>query len=328
MVGLGPPRIHRDPSVIPWRCVCQPWIDAATCESFEDLGFLVSARFLGQRWILGQSRGRPKCRVAHSLLTAHMGQFLVSRWSVAALATVALTALTHCGGDAQSGLHDGPGGGGSRAGSGGAGQSGASGGTADSGGSSGTRVGDGGMGAVDSGCKPVLSQTGLDTGFETCDDGTKRRRASVMCPAPETSLADECPPCVGPYCCASDSDCTQEPHGICANAHRFEGACGCAYGCREDADCDPGSICECGSPLGVCRRATCSTNADCGAGLRCIETDPGVDRGGGQTCYLGVGNTFFACEVPADSCRSNADCSSGGCVLLDGRHVCVPGCPV
>ena len=221
-------------------------------------------------------------------------------------------------------------------GGGGAGAGGASGGVGGGGGGArGGAAGGGTAGAVDSGCAPVLGPKGADTGFETCDDGTRRRRAAVQCPPPETTDTDVCGDCVGPYCCTSDADCTQAPNGLCANAHHLSGLCGCIFGCQKDADCEQGSICDCGSgSFGQCSSATCTTNADCGTGSGCVGT-PSVQlvgEGGAAGapdagyCFLGAARSY-ACSAVADLCRADADCGFGACVLVNDRRVCVPYCP-
>jgi len=186
-------------------------------------------------------------------------------------------------------------------------------------------------------CQPLLSESGMDTGFDTCDDGTRQRRAAIECPAVETSSAQVCGPCVGPYCCASDADCTQEPNGLCANAHQLKGVCGCIFGCRKDADCGPGSICECGSALGQCRPATCTKNDDCGHGFSCLATSTSVVQLGGNAaagsaagaqCTVYSGTKAYACETPADLCGIDEDCHGGGCVLVGDHRECLPSCPV
>ena len=174
------------------------------------------------------------------------------------------------------------------------------------------------------GCQPILSPTGLDTGFDTCEDGTKQRRAAIQCPAAATDPAQECG--TVPEACVSDADCKQEPYGICANAHKLEGYCGCFPGCRSDADCGAGSICECGSPLGRCTPAKCATNADCGEGFGCTASAGSIDLAGGK-CDLFT-DTTYACQSGADRCRVDKDCPDGGCVLEVDHRVCVPLCPV
>jgi len=162
-------------------------------------------------------------------------------------------------------------------------------------------------------CTPILNQGGGDTGFAMCTDGTKQRRAVVQCPLPPTSNPSNCPPSNGD--CASDAECTQGtsaifPKGYCADAHDLRGYCGCYYGCRQDSDCAPGSICECGVVVGQCVPANCKTNTDCGEGFACVATFEGT----AGACNP-VTNPFFppltryVCQTAADQCQSDGDCS-------------------
>ena len=183
--------------------------------------------------------------------------------------------LASCGDRAAPLAPSGQGGEGT-AGSGGvSGSGGAPGGVPDSGtdlvGSDGATDGDGRV-ATDEGCQPILNQAGLDTGFESCADGSKRRRAAILCPEERTSPSNPCQAIAGPYSCKSDSDCLAQPGGYCADAHQIVGYCGCYYGCRHDSDCDTGSN------LRVwCRgRALCPCDVHDERRLRCR---PGVRKG-------------------------------------------------
>lgn len=175
--------------------------------------------------------------------------------------------------------------------------------------------GAGGAGA--DGCTPVLNQADADTGFEICPDGSTRRRAALTCPEEKSSPTSPCSPAT----CAADTDCNAEPHGYCAEAHKLTGYCGCYYGCRSDADCDAGSICECGVVVGRCVPATCTTNGDC-AGTGCLASIEGV---AGPACVnVGTAATIYACGAAGDACQDAADCpasgSNDGVCLLDGDH--------
>ena len=197
------------------------------------------------------------------------------------------------------------------------GGSGASGGNGGIGGASGN-------GGVSNGCEVILNQADLDTGFERCDDGSKRRRAAIDCPTERTSTTSPCRYDFGSPPCAIDADCSREPLGYCADAHKLTGYCGCYYGCRRDSDCAAGSICECGIVIGRCVPATCKTNADCGSGFGCVASVRGT---AGPTCITAntaVASTY-ACQTPADRCHGDMDCPSNGpntrgACLLDGDH--------
>jgi hypothetical protein len=295
---------------------------------------------------------RKAARLAPCFASA-MRQLSVSRWFALLPGTVAIFTLAHCGGKSQVAANEASSGGStssagsslvvgdaqaSAAGHGGnsavvaagAGDLAPSGGSSGSSGSGGVAgsdkaiaVGHGGVGnAGTTHCRPILSQTGLDTGFEKCDDGTQRRRAAVQCPSPETSASDVCGPCVGPYCCVTDADCNQEPNGFCANAHHLAGYCGCLFGCVQDSDCGAGSICQCGSPvLGFCTPATCVTNADCGPGFGCLVVvqSSADDLGAGGAAArpaCSAADQFpgdgYACQTDGEECAATLTSIGGG----------------
>jgi len=213
-----------------------------------------------------------------------------------------------CGAPGGAGGQTGPGTGGSD-GAGGAG------GAAVSGGAGATGGGGGGAGCGNASscprqpaCQPLLNSAGLDTGFETCDDGTDRRRAALTCPLPRTNPADAG---VVYHSCMADSDCGNG--GVCAEAHNLAGYSGCWMGCRQDADCGSGSICACSDPVGQCVPAACATNADCGPGFGCVASGEG--RAGACTDSLDYPNlqkVRYVCERASDACRSEADCAGQG----------------
>jgi len=193
-------------------------------------------------------------------------------------------------------------------GSSGSGGTGGTSGTAGHGGTGGV-VGSGGaagMGA-DPGCQIVLNPAGSDTGLESCTDGTLRRRAAVSCAVALTAADAGCAAdCESPAYCATLTD-QHSPKLYCVN-------CSCASGCLKDADCGPGSICECGTDFGTCIPAHCTTNAECGAGFACVATAQGVSGGAcnqtSDAMYPPI--TLFVCQTAADSCRGQADCADAG----------------
>jgi hypothetical protein len=74
----------------------------------------------------------------------------------------------------------------------------------------------------------------------------------------------------------------------------------------------------CGDPVGLCKKADCETSADCAAGFDCLATP-----------FNCVGEIRLRCQVPADQCKSDADCSTAEyCgVGTEGNLVCKPaGC--
>lgn len=193
-----------------------------------------------------------------------------------------------------------------------------SGGTGESSGTSEESGGEstGETGGMSEGCEPILNQAMLDTGFESCDDGTKRRRAVLECPTEQTSPMS---PCMDSNC-TSDADCVDQPGGYCANAHNLTGYCGCFYGCRNDSECDAGSICECGVVVGQCVPAACTTNQDCGSGFGCVATYEGA---AGDPCTDNPASSYV-CQTAADECSSDMDCPgtgpNPGACFLDGDH--------
>jgi hypothetical protein len=181
-------------------------------------------------------------------------------------------------------------------------------------------------------CWQIVNTAGLDTGFEQCADGARRRRAAVECPASVTAATSPCRPDSGPADCTSDADCTMQPHGYCATAHELTAYCGCYYGCRQDSDCAAGSICDCGDFIGQCVPATCTTNADCGPGLDCRATFAAT-AGASCTDVNQTRPTSYACQTAADQCHGSKECSdagaSQGACLLDGaRRACGQLCTV
>ena len=226
------------------------------------------------------------------------------------------------GGGASSAGGGGSGGSGAaQGGTGGPGGGGMGGGAPARGGSCGTGTAPGGTGGVggsgcsgDVGrgtfpsCQAILNSAGLDTGFETCDDGTSRRRAALTCPLPPMNPPDAG---VTSASCGSDSDCGIG--GVCADAHNLRGYSGCWTGCRQDADCGAGSICACGDIVGRCVPASCTTNADCGTGFGCVATGDG--RAGACTQSLNYPSPSavrYVCQRTSDTCWSSGDCESKG----------------
>jgi hypothetical protein len=100
----------------------------------------------------------------------------------------------------------------------------------------------------------------------------------------------------------------------------------CTAGCASDADCNQGSVCECGDFVGRCVSATCASDADCTPGFFCQTHDS----------LPGCTSQAYACQRPGDLCGSDADCSaSSACSAgIEGNHErscspksCVPGRP-
>jgi hypothetical protein len=209
-----------------------------------------------------------------------------------------------CGG-AFSGKEEGGGGSGGSSGSSGStagkpGTAGHSSGGSSSGGSS-------SGGTAGSGCERV------GNGYERCDGGPIHRPRVEQCasslPRPVSKIAA---PADGQ--CQSDADCVDMPHGYCTTGVQVPGTV-CDYGCVQDSECGPGSICVCGDPVGHCVGSTCTSDADCGVGLRCQSYDSS------HGCAI----ARFACQTPNDTCEGDADCQGGFCDAASGVFTCVMG---
>lgn len=146
----------------------------------------------------------------------------------------------------------------------------------------------------------------LGGNWEQCDDGALHRTAPGTCP--NYLPSDPVEPQSKYDQCSSDQDCANAQLGYCAtysgdeqdpmfDAELTPGNY-CRYGCETDDDCADGSICLCGAPIGTCVQADCTSDAECGEGLRCS----------GYVADPGCGGLAFACETPLDECVTNGDC--------------------
>jgi len=185
-------------------------------------------------------------------------------------------------------------------------------------------------------CQPVLNSAKLDTGLDSCDDGTTRRRTALVCPLPAMRSADAGASPPGP--CAADTECGNQ--SICAEAHNLRGYSGCFSGCRQDSDCGAGSICVCGVVLGQCMPANCKTNADCGVGFGCLATGEGPAGGCAVGMAVSTPNiTRYVCQQAQDACFATKDCPGGvppsqpdggsswpACIYGGAKRVCGYAC--
>jgi hypothetical protein len=165
------------------------------------------------------------------------------------------------------------------------------------------------------GAQPVLV-LGTPSGLERCASGIIHRAASVTCPAAPRSrrtareMASKYIDRRWDDSCALDQDCTEQPYGYCIDF--LPGGRDCFYGCVRDSDCEPGEICDCGEPVGVCISASCVTSNDCAAPFACTRFSP-------QPMCTGA---RLACQSERDECVTDADCPGRICSWKDGRRVC------
>lgn len=145
-----------------------------------------------------------------------------------------------------------------------------------------------------------------DGNWVRCEDGLQHRTAPGLCPS-TLPRASSLAPKGSEDECLKDSDCTAKAHGHCQLLTPLFGEVAernvCRYGCTSDADCGEGTVCLCAEPVGQCVEArSCKSDEDCPGGSLCARYD---------SCP-GVSIAFdYACQLPADECRTNADCSGG-----------------
>jgi hypothetical protein len=189
----------------------------------------------------------------------------------------------------------------SAAGDGGTSDGGQSG--ADGAGSAGlAEAGAGGHGGATSNAFPCGTTTPVidaSTGLEQCSGGYVRRSGPAECPSllPRADAVSGYNAAIDE--CEFDAECAAEdsPYAHCG-IRQGGFAHVCVDGCVVDADCDEGSVCRCGDPVGRCVPSTCSTGADCAHGFECAE----------YQAHPGCFSSEFACQTPADTCASDVDC--------------------
>lgn len=114
--------------------------------------------------------------------------------------------------------------------------------------------------------------------------------------------------------CTSDADCAHLENGYCTFGQ--DGYSYCVTGCIEDSDCGDGQVCDCGSFVGTCVAATCTTDADCPGDSLCTAYD----------AEPGCAFTTFACQTPQDTCGGDADCAVEGGELCSASESGVRQC--
>lgn len=177
---------------------------------------------------------------------------------------------------------------------------------------------------------------GVATGVYRCDSGLLHRPEPIVCesglprplpPEPEPGMTaltqvdflyDIEPRYWGPLCTA-DAECTEKPYGYCAPTYLGDMGgvrAACNYGCLQDSDCGDGFLCQCGDPAGQCVPATCRSDADCGADLKC---------GQWATQFICWTDVSYTCQSEADTCNTKSDCSEREyCSGEGGVRSCVP----
>jgi hypothetical protein len=162
---------------------------------------------------------------------------------------------------------------------------------------------------------PISAAGTINTGYAACENGVVHRVSVQTCGSllPRTTT---CSLDAQLDSCSSDADCTEHPNGFCGQVRApITMACGCAYGCLQDADCGAGEVCKCAEPVGECIPASCVTDDDCGD-LLCVL----YPRDCGMSGRL-------ACESPADECLRAADCAEPNVCAHNGDHAsCTEQC--
>lgn len=156
------------------------------------------------------------------------------------------------------------------------------------------------------------------TGFEQRADGLVHRVRALACentlPRSGFNFGE-----LTNSVCDTDGDCAALKFGYCdaVDVRNGPSTSKCFSGCVEDADCDAGQICHCGSGIGNCVAATCATDADCDGELCALVED--LDRCDDRSRH----SRQFACTTPADACVFSKDCASYRCVVENGARVCL-----
>ncbi|MBM4363495.1 MAG: hypothetical protein FJ104_12510, partial [Deltaproteobacteria bacterium] len=250
-------------------------------------------------------------------------QSSLGRFRLALLAALGASSLTACSGSVLDGTDNtlgsqdaGSGGGSASGGQGGVGNDAGAGGGSASGGQGGVGNDAGAGGAPNGGApacinpKPVVPEGefgGPSRGYIQCENGVVHRVAAQACwsklgppdagvvvpPGPDGSVT---------FNCRTNADCTDAPHGYCvidSSGDPWDGLVStvCRYGCVQDSDCDAGSICRCGDPVGTCVQASCKTDADCD-GAFCQE--------GYDSSSCSPSRVTYRC---GPRCTSDADCA-------------------
>lgn len=77
----------------------------------------------------------------------------------------------------------------------------------------------------------------------------------------------------------------------------------------------------------MCIRASCTSDADCGKGLRCASY-PTLVKCGYEVERYGVTMGGLACQTAKDECASSDECPTDQlCTAIDGVRVCMAAQP-
>jgi hypothetical protein len=152
--------------------------------------------------------------------------------------------------------------------------------------------------------QPILQpDSGLPSGFVTCDGGFIHREEKLDASDPQGPDSEAC--ALDEFsACNTAADCLDDSYGRCIQD--FFGGCLCDYGCATDADCADGFICAPSGVVGVhstCIVAECTIDDECGDGL-CGLSD-----------YEGCCDTSFmtACADPNEACHTDSECPDAPC---------------
>lgn len=183
-----------------------------------------------------------------------------------------------------------------------------------------------------------LMATELGGGFQRCETGQLHRPSIGTCASPlprvlafseeellaihaaaiERGIVEQLP---GILPCADDLQCTALPNGYCEATPNDDELTECRYGCVSDSQCESGSVCLCGDPVGTCVPALCDSDAECTGDLRCAAYDPAP----GCTSFSLL--PVFKCQSYQDECAHAGHCPPGApyCTSVGDRFACVSG---
>jgi len=155
--------------------------------------------------------------------------------------------------------------------------------------------------------------TGADSGFVLCADGTINR-ATPVATVPAYSVSA----CRGDeeyLYCTTDADCTDGLYGFCGHTDLVpsdEASCGCSYSCTTDAECGDGFACV-PQQVGPRVYATQCVPADCISDDDCASDECGLSAYN-DGCSTTV--RLQCRDDTVDECRADADCTDQ-CAVSD-----------